>query len=121
VDQRVKAYILIAGIGSFSNWSLDYWLKASPASDKEAYRQTLKPIDPITQITRAAPANLLFQFAKSDEHVSKEAALAFSSAAGRRSQVNWYDGKHELDVEAARDDRRAWLTKQLRLAKRARS
>ena len=117
VDKRVKTYILIAGIGSFSNWSLDYWLKAIPAPDKEAYRKALKPIDPITQIMRAAPASLLFQFAKSDEHITRELALAFSGAASRPKQVNWYDGKHELDVEAARDDRRAWLTRQLRLTK----
>ena len=115
VDKRVKTYILIAGIGSFSNWSLDYWLKAIPEPDKEAYRQALKPIDPITQIARAAPATLLFQFANSDEHITREAALAFSAAASKPKQVNWYDGKHELHVEAARDDRRAWLTRQLRL------
>jgi dienelactone hydrolase len=121
VDKRVKTYILIAGIGSFSNWSLDYWLKAIPAPDKEAYRQALKPIDPITQITRAAPATLLFQFAKSDEHITKEAAIAFSDAASRPKEVKWYDGKHELNIEAARDDRRTWLTQQLRLAKRTRS
>ena len=71
VDKRVKTYILVAGIGSFSNWSLDYWLKAIPAPDKEAYREALKSIDPITQITRAAPATLLFQFAKSDEHMNR--------------------------------------------------
>ena len=115
VDKRVKAYILIAGIGSFSNWSLDYWLKAIPDADKEAYRQALKPIDPITQIARAVPATFLFQFANSDEHIKREAALAFSEATRRPKEVKWYDGKHELHVEAAREDRRAWLTRQLRL------
>jgi dienelactone hydrolase len=117
VDKRVKTYILIAGIGSFSNWSLDYWLKAIPEAEKEAYRQALKPIDPITQIPRAAPATLLFQFANSDEHISREAALAFANAAGNPKEIKWYDGKHELHVEAARDDRCAWLTRQLRLNK----
>lgn len=118
VDKRVKTYILIAGIGSFSNWSLDYWLEASPAPAKEAYRQALKPIDPITQIAHAKPASLLFQFANSDEHIKREAAIAFSDAANAPKQVKWYDGKHELNVEAARVDRREWLTRQLGLAKR---
>lgn len=117
VDKRAKTYILIAGIGSFSNWSLDYWLKAIPAPDKEAYREALNPIDPITQIARAAPATFLFQFAKADEHITSESALAFSAAASRPKEVKWYEGKHELDVEAARDDRRAWLTRQLHLTK----
>jgi dienelactone hydrolase len=117
VDKRVKAYVLIAGIGSFSNWSLDYWLKAIPSAAKEIYRKALKPIDPITQIPFAAPATLLFQFANSDEHIKKDAALAFFDAASEPKQVRWYDGKHELHVEAARNDRSAWLTRQLLLAK----
>ena len=117
VDKRVKTYILIAGIGSFSNWSLDYWLKDAPAPDKEAYRQALKPIDPITQIAQAKAAALLFQFANSDEHIKREAAIAFYDAARGSKQVKWYEGKHELNVEAARNDRREWLTRQLGLAK----
>ncbi len=121
VDKRVTAYILIAGIGSFSNWSLDYWLKDIPGPDKEAYRQALNPIDPITQIARAAPADLLFQFANSDEHITKEAAIAFSGAATSPKQIKWYDGKHELNVEAARNDRRAWLTQKLHLTKGTKS
>jgi len=121
VDKRVKAYVLIAGIGSFSNWSLDYWLKAIPAADKEAYRAALKSIDPMTQIAFASPATLLFQFANSDEHIAKALAIAFFDAASRPKQVRWYDGKHELNVEAARDDRREWLTRQLSLTKRIRS
>jgi dienelactone hydrolase len=120
VDKRVKAYILIAGIGSFSDWSLDYWLKAIPAADKEAYREALKPVDPITHVASAAPADLLFQFANSDEHIKKEAAIAFSDAASSPKEVTWYDGKHELNVEAARSDRLAWLTRKLQLAKPAR-
>ena len=116
VDNRVKAYILIAGIGSFSNWSLDYWLRKNTDAFKQSYRQAMNPIDPITQISRAAPARLLFQFANADEHIKREAAIAFYDAASRPKEIKWYDGKHELNVEAARRDRREWLTRQLRLA-----
>lgn len=121
VDKRVKTYVLIAGIGSFSNWTLDYWLKALPTRDKEGYREALKPVDPITQITGAAPASLLFQFANSDEHIKKEAAMSFYDAASKPKHVKWYDGKHELHVQAARDDRLVWLTRQLQPAKRIRN
>lgn len=116
VDKRVKTYILIAGIGSFSYWSLDYWLESITAADKEAYRQALNPIDPITEIVRASPATLLFQFANSDEHVTKDQAMGFFNAASAPKQVKWYDGKHELHVPEARKDRSEWLTRQLRLA-----
>ncbi len=88
-----------------------------PDGDKDSYRKALQPIDPITQITRAAPATLLFQFANSDEHIARETAIAFADAASKPKQIKWYDGKHELNVEAARDDRRAWLTQQLGLTK----
>lgn len=121
VDKRVKTYILIAGIGSFSNWSLDYWLKAAPAPAKEAYRLALKPIDPITRIAHAKPAALLFQFANSDEHITKEQAIAFYDAASEPKQVKWYEGKHELRIEAARNDRREWLTRQLNLSTRTKN
>lgn len=121
VDKRVKTYILIAGIGSFSNWSLDYWLEAAPAPAKEAYRLALKPIDPITRIAHAKPASLMFQFANSDEHIKKEQAIAFYDAASGPKEVKWYDGKHELHVEAARNDRREWLTRRLNLSERSRN
>ena len=121
VDKRVKTYILIAGIGSFSNWSLDYWLKATPAPAKEAYRLAFIPIDPITRIAHAKPASLLFQFANADEHITKEQAIAFYDAASEPKQVKWYEGKHELRVEAARNDRREWLIRQLNLSTRTRN
>jgi cephalosporin-C deacetylase-like acetyl esterase len=121
VDKRVKTYILIAGIGSFSNWSLDYWLKAVPAPAKEAYRLAFKSIDPITRIAHAKPASLLFQFANADEHITKEQAVAFYDAASEPKQVKWYDGKHELRVEAARNDRREWLTRRLGLSIRTKT
>jgi dienelactone hydrolase len=117
VDKRVKAYILMAPIGSFSYWSLAYWLKKEAEPFKAAYRQALNPVDPITHIRRAAPAALFFQFANSDEHIPKAEALAFYDAAAKPKEVKWYDAKHDLLVEAALKDRRAWLTRQLKLAK----
>lgn len=117
VDKRVKSYILMAPIGSFSYWSLAYWLKKESDTFKEEYLRALGPVDPITHIPRAAPAALLFQFANSDEHIPKAEALAFSAAASKPKEVKWYDAKHDLLVEAALKDRREWLTRQLGLAR----
>lgn len=119
VDKRVKAYVLMAPIGSFSDWSLRYWLAKKPDSDKEAYRQAMQAIDPIRHVARAKPAALLLQFANADEHVTKAAANSFYEAASKPKEVRWYDAKHELDVEAARKDRREWLAKQLSIADRS--
>jgi hypothetical protein len=117
VDKRVKAYIFMAPIGSFSYWSLAYWLRKKEEPFKVAYRQSLNPVDPVGQISRAAPAKLLFQFANSDEHIPRAEALAFSNTASQPKQIKWYESKHNLDVEAARNDRRQWLTQQLGLAR----
>lgn len=115
VDNRVKNYILIAGISSFSDWSLRYWLAKTSDDGKAVYRKSLSEVDPITHIARAKSAKLFFQFANEDEHITKAEAEAFYNAAGKTKQIKWYDGKHELNVEAARNDRRAWLVQQLNL------
>jgi cephalosporin-C deacetylase-like acetyl esterase len=117
VDKRVKTYILMAPIGSFSYWSLAYWLNKTADPFKATYRQALSPVDPITYIPRARPAALLFQFASSDEHIPKAEALALSGAASKPKEVKWYDAKHDLLVEAALKDRREWLTRHLKLVK----
>ncbi len=117
VDKRVKAYVLIAGIGSFSEWSLEYWLKAKPAEFKDSYRQAFTTLEPITLIGRAAPAAIFFQFANTDKFISKDAATAFYDAAREPKQIKWYDTIHEMNVETARKDRREWLTQKLGLRK----
>ena len=121
VDKRVKAYIFMAPIGSFSYWSLAYWLRKKDAPFKESYRQALNTVDPVSQISRAAPATLLFQFANSDEHIPKAEALAFSGAASKPKQVLWYEARHDLEVEAARNDRHEWLTRQLGLTRKTKN
>jgi dienelactone hydrolase len=115
VDKRVKAYVLMAGMGSFSDWSLKYWPKTAARGEK-AYREAVKEVDPIRHISRAAPAALLFQFSNSDIYIPKSTANAFYGAASEPKEVKWYDVEHHLNIEAASRDRRAWLTKQLGLA-----
>lgn len=117
VDRRVKTYVLIAGVGSFSDWSLDYWLKAKPAEFKKSYRESLLELEPVSLIGRAGPAELLFQFANTDKYISKEAATAFYEAASQPKQIKWYETNHEMNIEAARNDRREWLTERLTLSK----
>jgi cephalosporin-C deacetylase-like acetyl esterase len=114
-DERVKKYILIAGTGSFSDWSLRYWLAKLPDAEKESYRKSLGEVDPITQLARRRSGDFLFQFANSDEHIMRAAAEAFYNAARAKKDIKWYDGEHRLDVEAARQYRLEWLTGHLKL------
>lgn len=115
VDKRAKAYVLMAGTGSFSDWSLKYWVPTR-ARGEQFYRLTLGAVDPLRYIANAAPAALLFQFANTDEFITKETATAFFNQASEPKQINWYDTEHDLNLDAARNDRRAWLAQQLGLA-----
>ena len=114
VDRRVKAYVLIAGLGRFSPWSLKYWPKTA-AQGNETYEQAVSPLDPITQVAHARGAAFLFQFANTDEFITKDEANAFFDQASKPKEIKWYDAEHDLNLDAARKDRREWLTRQLRL------
>jgi dienelactone hydrolase len=118
VEKRVKTYVLVAAIGSFSNWSLDYWLKKKPDEFKESYRQAFKSLEPADLIARAAPASVLFQFANTDKYIPKEAAEKFYASAKQPKDVKWYDTDHAMEIEAARQDREEWLGQKLKLARK---
>jgi dienelactone hydrolase len=111
-DKRVKAYVLIAGMGTFSEWSLKYW-PPTTKSGEAAYREALAPLDPIHYVGKAAPAALLFQFSKNDHYISKEVATAFFEAASQPKEVKWYDVEHDMNIRGAQQDRHEWLTRQL--------
>ncbi len=115
IEKRIKAYVLIAGMGSFSDWSLQYF-PATAAQGEDAYRKVMNEVDPINYVSHAAPAALLFQFANYDSYIPKTVAAAFYDHASQPKQVKWYDTLHDMNNESARKDRRAWLTQQLRLA-----
>jgi len=115
IEKRVKAYVFMTATPGFSDWSLKYWQVTAKAGE-EGYRQAMKEIDPINYVPHASPASLFFQFAKSDKFIPRETALSYYKAASSPKQIRWYDTIHELNVEAARKDRREYLTRQLKLA-----
>jgi len=113
IDKRLKTYVFVAGMGSFSDWSLKYWSGPSK-NGTEVYKQAVRDVDPIGYVSYAAPAALFFQFANKDKYISKDVADAFSAAASKPKQVKWYNATHDMNVEEARNDRRKWLARQLR-------
>ncbi len=115
VEKRVKAYVMIAGLGRFSPWSLKYWPKTA-AHGNEAYERAVAELDPINHVAHAKPAAFLFQFADTDEYITREEATAFFARASKPKEIKWYDAEHDMNVEAARQDRRKFLARQLRLA-----
>ncbi|HXM35646.1 MAG TPA: hypothetical protein VN920_10695, partial [Pyrinomonadaceae bacterium] len=96
---------------------LKYW-PASAAKGEAAYRLAINALDPINYVSGAAPAALLFQFSNTDKYIPKATASAYALAASQPKEVIWYDALHDLNIEAARKDRREWLSRHLGLAKR---
>ena len=113
-ESRVKAYVLIATIGSFSDWSLAYWPETAVAGE-DAYRVAVRDVEPIDHISRAAPAALFFQFAGMDAYISDDAARRFYESASNPKRIRWYPADHHMDNEQARADRHEWLSQQLGL------
>ncbi len=115
IDKRVKSFVVIAGLGRFSPWSLKYWPKTA-VKGNEAYEQAVTELDPINHVAHATPAAFLFQFANTDEYITREEANAFFERASKPKAIKWYDAEHDMNVEAARKDRHEWLSRQLHLS-----
>jgi len=114
LEHRAKAYVLMAGMGTFSDWSLKYW--PGPAKKgKNVYRQKVSTVDPIQFVKEAAPASFLFQFSTNDKYIPREEAEQFFKAASEPKTIKWYDTDHQLGIEAVTRDRTAWLMEQLEL------
>lgn len=115
LEHRVKTFVLMAAMSNFGDWSLKYWPKSAAKGDA-AYRLATKVVDPINFVSAAKPAALLFQFSNNDKYISREIATNYARVASQPKQVIWYDCLHDLNIEAARKDRREWLTRRLSLA-----
>jgi dienelactone hydrolase len=112
VDKRVKAYALLAGTATFE-WFL---FGAEMTHDQElAYMQAVECIDPRGYISKAAPANLYFQFGHADYFIPERMAQLFYEAASQPKEISWYEAQHDLAHEEAQPDRVRWISQQLGL------
>ena len=116
VDRRPVAYALQAGTPRFSNWYLFGPPMKEPA--RTEFIQSLKVIDPVTYIGRAAPAPVFLQFATRDFFVPHPQAEEFWQAARQPKEIAFYDAVHAMN-DQARLDRIAWLRKVMKLTERA--
>ena len=103
--------LAVAPDATFSNWFLKYFVRGA---SKPALDEAFAPLDPVNNVGDAAPAKVLFQFAKSDRYVPYYVADKLTEAAGDAAEAKSYESGHELNDEA-RKDRLAWLTEQLGL------
>jgi predicted esterase len=110
-DKRPQVYVLMAPDAIFSNWFLKYFVRGA---SKPELDEAFAPLDPVNNVGDAAPAKVLFQFAKSDRYVPYYVADELTEAAGDAAEAKSYESGHELNAEARRD-RLAWLKQQLGL------
>lgn len=112
VDERVRAFVFMAGTRSFSDW----FLYGKPKLEGEARKRfvsELAPLDPIRYLPRLT-IPVLFQFARHDIHVPQGRADALAAAAREPKIVFFYDSGHGLNSRAT-DDRIVWLKKELKI------
>lgn len=91
VEMRVRAYVLMAGTGSFTDVAV-LNLPDLAGEALERYRRTLAR----------------------DEFFPREISREFFEAASEPKSMRWYDAGHYLSDEA-REDRMAWLSTELSL------
>jgi len=109
-DRRPVAHVLIAGTPRWADWFLPFWKIDEDRSD---YQRAMAPIDPIAHVGAAAPAELLFQFARNDFYIARMTAREFAGAASEPSSLLFYDAEHDMRHPQARTDRIEFLARTL--------
>jgi len=112
VEKRIKAYVLMAGTGSFTDVAV---LNMPDLKGKrlDEYRDTMEPIDPIYYVRHAAPSSLFFQFGLQDAFYPKKKFLEYYEEGSEPKSIQWYDADHYRLNKEGRSDRVEWLRRQL--------
>ncbi|MHA2364509.1 MAG: alpha/beta hydrolase family protein [Candidatus Hodarchaeales archaeon] len=97
----IKAWVLIAGTTSFSNW-FKFGSKLKQEEFDE-YKKRMAPLDPVKHIGKASPAPILFQYAKKDFFVPEQTALDFYNSAKEPKSIKWYETDHGMNKQAFED------------------
>jgi dienelactone hydrolase len=108
VEHRLKAVVLMSG----GETTVDQVLQAVDRRDRKKLRPLFEDTDGLTYIARSSPTKLLFQDGREDEIVPRDALDRLYRAAGKPKEIRWYDGGHDLPLQAYRDHL-AWLAKAL--------
>jgi dienelactone hydrolase len=112
-DERVAAIALIAPTPRWGDWFLPFW---AIDEDRIDYLRAMRPLDPVEVIGRIAPRPILLQMGRHDFYIPLMAGLELRRAGGDASvELKAYDAEHDLRVDEARADRRAFLERTLRL------
>ena len=122
VERRITAYVLMAGVARATEIMRTskhpLIVRARENTPPEAWEAMLgaeAPYDACHYIGQAAPAVLLFHFARHDDFVPVQEAEYYFELASEPKRIAWYENcHHELSTQA-RIDRVSFLCEQLGL------
>ena len=111
-DVGLRGLVVVAATPRWGDWFLPFW---PIADDRIDYLRALRSLDPIERIADVAPAEVLFQFGRSDFYIAPMSGLEFRRAAPERSDLLAYDADHAMRLPEIRADRLAFLVRVLGL------
>jgi len=121
VEERLKAYVLIAGFSSVSEWhkTSDHpfaaFIRQHLTIERfDKFISALESLDAFHYIKNASPASLYFQFAQDDFFVSRNQAERYYHAASLPKKISWYETDHFFtNCDAAYQERMQWIIREL--------
>jgi hypothetical protein len=122
IDRRFRCFVFEVGLSGFTfHWrdsrhpEIEQRREATPADQFEAAMAAMSPYDAVRFVGDAAPAPLLFQFARFDIGVTAAESEAFYAAASEPKEQHWYDTGHVVNDVTAVADRARFLARHLDL------
>jgi cephalosporin-C deacetylase-like acetyl esterase len=108
VDKRIKASVLMAGVGSFTDVAR-LNMPTLVGDELEKYKKIMEPIDPLLYIKNAAPSVLFFQFGSNDVFFPRQKFLEYYEAGSNPKSIQWYNADHYSLNEEGRSYRIEWI------------
>ncbi len=122
VDRRPKAIVLMGGIPDMDSIFLESesvpikkYREKNEAQIRSAMK-ILRATAAVEYVPFAAPAPLLFQFARHEWNFGIPAMERYFQAASEPKKVLWYETGHELNDPRALADRARWIANKVGLA-----
>ncbi len=120
VEKRIKMFVLLGGLPSLTNYDDDsFYAEVQRASmsreEFQKYAAVIEAYNPEHFVANTGPGKIYFQWARHDMYISRHSADEYYQAVGGPKEQRWYFTSHEFNDAQSTSDRRAWLTKELRL------
>jgi dienelactone hydrolase len=99
IEPRLRALVLLAP----GSARVSEFVAAASPEDKAAVESVMSSIDPLTYIARGHEGSILIQDGEQDAVIPREALQAVIDAAPADTDTRWYEGGHEVGLQAYRE------------------